>query len=136
MAGRRYAPPTFGGRVDVAVEVGERSAAEGSGCSKPDRRRDGLGVRRRLMFVIFLLDPVLRNRWILQLVKAFGLGVLPSPGIGVDGDFFAGVRAGGGRGRRCEDEDVDVSLQFHLLYPFLMLLYFFAVVRCILSTFC
>ena len=94
LAGRCSAPPSFGGRVDDAVEVGVWSAAEGSGRSRPDRRRCGLGVLRRPMFVIFLSDPVLRNRWILRLVKASWLGVLPFPGFGVDGGFFAGVRAG------------------------------------------
>ena len=135
LAGRCSSPSSFGGQGAGAVEVVEWSAEEGSGLAGPDRRRCGLGVRRRPMLLLFVLDPALRSWWILRLFKACWLGALSSPGLVVDGGFFVAVCAAGGLCRRCEVED-DVPLQFLPLFPFLLHLYFFACVRCIFPAIC
>ena len=71
----------------------------------------------------------------LRLFKAYWLGALSSPGFVVDGGFFVAVRAAGGLCRRREVED-DVPLQFLPLFPFLLLLYFLACVRCTFPAIC
>ena len=93
------------GAVGVVAEVVMWFEVVRSGCSEPDRKRFELGVCRRPMFFQCVADPLLRNWWLLRLVKAFWRGVPPLSGFVIDGVFFAGVRAGGVLGRWREVED-------------------------------
>ena len=104
------------GAAGDAAEVVLWLEMAGSGCPWPDRKRFELGVCRRPMIFQCVADPILRNWWLLRLVKAFWRGVHPFPW------------------REVEDEDGPQG--FLLMYPFLVFLYFFAFVCCILTTVC
>jgi hypothetical protein len=128
---RSSVPADLQGRV--AAEVVLRHVVVGSGCSGSDRKWFELGVCRRPMFLQCVADPLLRNWWLLRLVKAFWRGVPPLPGFVID-VFFAGVRAGGVAGPWREVED-GVGPQGSLfLYPFIVFLYFLAFGCCFLAT--
>ena len=59
------------GVVGVGAEVVLWFEVVGSGCSGLDRKRFELGVCRRPMIFQCVADPLLRNWWLLRLVKAF-----------------------------------------------------------------